>query len=148
MQDFEKFYNNSLRFLSYRPRSEKEIRDYLAKKKASISLINSIVKKLKEQKFLDDLEFARWFIRSKSSTNPKAARIIKIELRRKGIAEEIIDGLLAFIDDLTAAKELVSKKKGKYKTLDKKEMYQKLASFLARRGFSWDTIKEALKQLD
>ena len=54
MGDFEKFYNIALRFLAYRPRSEKEVRDYLTRKKNESSIIERVIVKLREQKFVDD----------------------------------------------------------------------------------------------
>ena len=50
MGDFEKFYNKALEFLSYRPRSEKEVRDKLKTKKVELEVIDRIISKLKEKK--------------------------------------------------------------------------------------------------
>ena len=143
---FDKFFNSSLRFLSYRSRSEKEVRDNLLKKKAPQEIIESVITKLKEHKFLNDKEFAEWFIKSRTASRPKAARIIKMELKKKGISQEIIDDLPSTIDDLDSAKKLIEKKFEKYKSLEKKEVYNKLGGFLARRGFDWDTIKKAIDE--
>lgn len=144
---FNKFWNGSLRFLSYRPRSEKEVRDNLVKKKAPQEVIESVIKKLKENKFLNDKEFAEWFVRSRTISRPKAARIIKMELKQKGISKETIDNLPLTIDDLESAKKLLEKKFDRYKSLERNEIYSKLGGFLARRGFDWDTIKKAIDEV-
>lgn len=143
---FDKFFNGSLRFLSYRPRSEKEVRDNLVKKKAPVEIIETIIERLKEHKFIDDKEFASWFVEQRTAAKPKAARIIKMELKQKGISEEIIDDLPLVIDDLVNAKKLLDKKFARYKDLERDEIYKKLGSFLARRGFDWDTIKKAIDE--
>lgn len=147
---FEKFYNSSLRFLSYRPRSEKEIRDNLVKKKAPQEIIESIISKLKEQRFLNDEEFAQFFVKSRISNRPKAVRVIKMELKRKGISEELIEKTIGDkeleVNDMDTARRLVEKKIDKYKALPRQEIYQKLGSFLARRGFDWDTVKRAIDE--
>ena len=146
MELFERYYNSSLRFLSYRPRSELEVKDNLIKKKASPEIIEAVIARLKEYKFLDDLEFAQWFVKSRTSTKPKAGRIIKMELKQKGIDEETIGDLKLTVDDLDNAKKLVNKKMDKYEGLKRQELYEKLGGFLARRGFNWDIIKKAIDE--
>ncbi len=151
MDDFEKFYNSSLRFLSYRPRSEKEVREKLLSKKASAEIIQKVIDKLKEHRFLDDLEFSLWFFEQRTKVRPKALRIIKIELRRKGISEEIMEKVMndkgLMINDLDSAKKLLERKFDKYKSMERNEIYKKLGSFLARRGFDWDTTKKAIDEI-
>ncbi|MEX2007262.1 MAG: regulatory protein RecX [Candidatus Levyibacteriota bacterium] len=144
IDSFEKYWNSSLKFLSYRPRSEKEVRDNLLKKKATQEVIEAVIKRLKGHKFINDEEFASWFVRSRIGVKPKAARIIKMELKQKGISEETIDNLQFTIDDLENAKKLLEKKVERYKNLERNEIYNKLGSFLARRGFDWDTVKKAI----
>src|SRR3989344_6757140 len=102
---FERYYNLSLRFLSYRPRSEKEIIDYLKKKSSSVKtsegqekLIESIIKKLKEYKFIDDVEFAKFWIEQRTKFKHKPIRVIEYELKQKGINKEIIDDVLMSFD--------------------------------------------------
>lgn len=150
MDQFEKLFNRTLRYLSYRPRSEKEVREYLQKKKAESPTIEKIVAKLKEHKFINDEEFAQWFVRSRTASKPKAARIIKMELRRKGISEEILGEVIndegLRINDLENAKRLLDKKIDKYKSLDRNEIYKKLGGFLARRGFDWEVVKKAIDE--
>ena len=165
MNDFEKFYNSSLRFLSYRPRSEKEIRDNLvrksrgarsgsARKKIDPTMIDRVINKLKEQKFINDEEFAKWWIEQRTSFRPRSLRLIKIELRQKGISNEIIDKMIydlrLMIDDLEQAKKLVEKRIRRFRNkfgMTREEMNQKLGGFLARRGFDWDTIKQSIDEL-
>jgi len=149
MGDFEKFYNSTLRFLSYRPRSEKELRDKLKSKKASSEIVEKVIVKLKEQKFINDEEFAKWWIEQRSAFRTKSIKFIKIELQQKGVDKNIIDRIIhnsEFIiqNDLERAKKLIDKRKERVKNLSKQELYQKLGGFLARRGFDWDTIKQAI----
>jgi len=143
---FDKFFNGALRFLSYRPRSEKEVRENLIKKRAPQEIIETIITRLKDHKFLNDAEFAAWFIRSRNDSKPKAARVIEMELKQKGISGETIDNLPLTIDDLENAKKLLEKKVERYKNLERDEIYKKLGGFLARKGFDWDTIKKAIDE--
>lgn len=151
MDEFDKFYNKTLKFLSYRPRSEKEIRDYLNRKKAESSITEKIIKSLKEFNFLNDEEFARWWIEQRTAFKPRSLRVIKMELKQKGISDEIINNViqnseLRIQNDLKMAKEIVQKKIYKYKGLTRQEVFKKLGAFLARRGFSYDIIKQSIDE--
>ena len=83
MDEFENFYNKALKFLSYRPRSEKEVRDRFkiknqkSKIKISDKTIDLIIKKLKDYKFLDDFEFAKMWLKDRLILKLKPIRIIK-----------------------------------------------------------------------
>lgn len=159
MSDFEKHLNKAISFLSRRPRSEKEVRDNLLKKKAPPEVVDQIISWLKERKFLNDEEFARWWIEQRARFRPKGQRMIRIELKQKGITEDVINAAITnqessqsegldeqtgISNDEEMARKLVEKKISKYKHLPKQEIYQKLGAFLARRGFDWETIKKTI----
>ena len=152
MDEFEKFYNKALKFLSYRPRSEKEIRDKLSGKKASEEIINKVISRLKENNFLNDEEFVKWWIEQRANFKPRSLKLIKMELRQKGIdkdlIDQIIDDLSLTIDDLSSAKKLIEKRLPRYKNLAPDKKFQKIARFLASKGFSYDIIKEIFQSLE
>lgn len=151
MDEFGKFYNKALKFLSYRPRSEKEIKDKLKRKKASEEIINKIILRLKKNNFLNDEEFVKWWIEQRANFKPRSLKLIKIELGQKGIdkelIEETIDHLPSTIDDLESAKKLIEKRLPRYKNLSRDEKFQKVARFLSSKGFSYDIIKEIFKTI-
>lgn len=151
MENFEKFYNFVLRFLSYRPRSEKEVREKLKLKKAELSVIEKIIAKLKEKKFINDEEFAKGWIESRLRFKPRSLRLIKMELKQKGIDPETIDQMIndegLMINDLEQAKKLVEKRIGRLKGLDKQKIYEKLGRYLASKGFGWDTVKKSIDEI-
>ncbi len=151
MGAFEKYYNLSLRFLSYRPRCEKEVRDNLRKKKADPTVIDKIINKLKEQNFINDKEFVAWWIEQRTIVRPKSMRVVMLELKQKGIDQELIELVMQQKDfvvpsDTEQAKKLIEKKIVRYKTLPKQQLYQKLGGFLARKGFDWETIKKSIDE--
>lgn len=151
MEDFEKFYLIAVKYLSYRPRSEKEVREKLKLKNTPPEITEKIINTLKQQKFINDEEFARMWTSHRLKLSPKSKRIIKMELLQKGIDNEIIEKTLSGnqdekIDDLEQAKKLAESRIERYKNLPKQEIYQKLGGFLARRGFSWGTIKAAIDE--
>ncbi|OGH70990.1 MAG: hypothetical protein A2396_02760 [Candidatus Levybacteria bacterium RIFOXYB1_FULL_40_17] len=144
---FERYHDLALRFLSYRPRSEKEVIDYLKKKRIHESIIDRIIKSLKEKKFLNDIEFAEWWIEQRTGSRPKSLRIIKLELRNKGIGRDIVDGLSEKVDknlDEKSALKLLDKHIKRFEKLSTKEVYRKLFQLLARRGFDFDLIKKVI----
>src|SRR5579872_3889228 len=154
--DFDAYYLKALKFLTIRPRSEKEIRDYLQKQKANEQLVDVILNKLKEQKFLNDEEFARLWVRSRTEFKPKGWHLIQLELKQKGISQDIIKNLESRIknqgeekrNELSLAIEILEKKRKKFEPMDKRERFNKAGSLLARRGFDLDTIKKAINELD
>ena len=124
------------------------------------SIIEKVIAKLKEQKFINDEEFAKWWIEQRTSFRPRSLRLIKLELRQKGITDEVIEsGIrnqeLGIESDLDRAKKLVEirikrfrnpstpLKAGKF-GMTREELYQKIGGFLARRGFDWETIKQSI----
>jgi len=148
-------YLRALKYIGFRPRSEKEVRDYLQKKIQKrvdgSELIEAIIVKLKSQNFINDLEFAKWLVRSRSEFRPKGKYLVTQELRQKGIPQEIIDSV--FTSDIRTLSEndlaisLLFQKKRKYEQMDPQERFNKAGSMLARRGFSLDVIKAAIDQV-
>jgi regulatory protein len=156
MDDFEKFYKASVRFLSFRPRSEKELRDYLKRKTENLkpqideSIMERIIESLKRDKFINDEEFTRWWVEQRTLLKPKAARVIKYELKQKGIVRELIDSFFEENEssDSEAALKLAEKKlRTIHDQTDKYKVKEKLGRYLASKGFDWDTIKEVIDRI-
>ena len=148
----DNFYNLALRFLSYRTRSEKEVREKLKLKQAEPGIIEKVISKLKEKRFINDEEFARQWIENRERFKPRSLRLIKLELRQKGIEGEILEKVIQDLDfnsesELEQAKKLVEKRIDKVRDLPKQEIYQKLGRFLASKGFNWDTVKKAIDEV-
>ena len=121
METIENLLNKSFKFLSYRPRSEKEVRDYLVKKKADDLTLERIIKNLTENNFINDINFTKWWIEQRTKFRPKAVRIIKLELFRKGIAKDLIEEILQdktveTETDLDKARKLAIKRIERYKS--------------------------------
>lgn len=163
MEPFEKYYTLAVQYLTRRPHSEKEMREYLEKKARKLSvkrseflltpqLLSQVLNRLKTQKFLNDFEFARWWKGQRNRFRPKSDLIIKMELRQKGVAQEMIDLVFAeedeeSVSDSEKARTLVSKRFDKVKDLSRHEQYQKLGAYLARRGFSWEVARRAIDDI-
>lgn len=142
--EFQKLLDKTLRLISRRPRSEKEIRDYLRKKKSPSKLIEAVVKKLKQLRQIDDAAFASWWVEQRTTFRPRGKFGLTMELRQKGIDKTIINKAINKVDELPLAARLAQKKLKVYKNLPREEFYQKMSAYLARRGFSWETIKKVV----
>ena len=158
---FEKYYLKAVFYLKFRQRSVKEMRDYLKKKfrgtgsasgrkNESDEVIERVITKLTEEKFLNDRAFAREWIESRARFRPKGRRIVEMELRQKGIPKEIIDEVRQeessedVPDETEQLRRLVEQRIAKYEGMTRHEIYQKLGAYLGRRGFSWEQIKRSI----
>lgn len=145
MDKFQKLLDKVYRFISFRPRSEKEVSLYLKKRKISLVDQEKIFALLKEQKLLDDEGFVHWWIEQRAAFRPKGKRGLTYELRQKGIDRNLVQRVLnQTVDEFSLASAVFEKKKKNYQNLLPEEFRQKIIAILARRGFSWETIKKVL----
>lgn len=152
MENLEKLYQKALHFLSFRPRSEKEVRDYLKKKKADDLTLQKIIDSLRLSKFIDDREFTKWWVEQRTKIKPKAIRIIKFELRQKGIEKELVeevldDKSLEIETEFEKALKLAQAKLPRFKNENRPKKYEKMVRFLSSKGFDYDLIKEVIDRI-
>ena len=145
---FQKALDTALNFLSYRPRSEKEVRQNLVRKGFSESFIERVITRLKELQFIDDAAFARFWVQNREAHSPRSHRALEFELRTKGVNQETLDEAIEeTIDQETSATAAARKKLRSLRNLDYKDFRQKLGSYLARRGYDYATIKSVVNSL-
>ncbi|MEW6009584.1 MAG: regulatory protein RecX [Candidatus Omnitrophota bacterium] len=149
----KKALSSAYRLLKVRDRSEKEIRDRLLKKKYPNSTIDSVIAHLKDLSYIDDKKFSREWVNFRLKTPFGIKRII-LELRQKGIDEEIISEALREVRKSDVEREaLTSLAKKRINNLHKRNIIgikarQKLYQFLLRRGFSSSDIIGVLEELN
>jgi regulatory protein len=139
----------SYRLLTLRPRSEKELRGRLLRKRFNRVTVENVISILKEKNIIDDVKFARRWIESRMNTSPKGSMFLRKELRDKGVPASVIDGALSETKagEGSVARALAGEKMKKLTNLPREEAKRKLFGFLARRGFSYDVVKSALEEL-
>jgi regulatory protein len=144
--EFQKTLDKLLRFATLRPRSKKEINTWYAKYQVHESLHKKLFNRLKRLDLIDDEKFAKWWVEQRMSFRPKGKRILNYELGIKGIDRDIIEKVLSEtqIDEAKTAKELLEKKLYRWKNLDRLKAQKKMSDFLARKGFEWEVIKNAI----
>src|SRR3989344_1419347 len=95
ISDFGQLFNKALNFLSYRPRTEWEVRF----KFRGEEQLDNVIKKLKKNNQINDENFTKWFIDQRTTFKPKGKRALKFELARKGIDRKITDKVLSEVID-------------------------------------------------
>lgn len=144
--DEETAYNRVLDYLSYRPRSRREIEIYLQKRDVSQEQVERILARLERAGLLDDHSFARYWVENRERFRPRGERALRYELRRKGVPDDIVDKAVASIDESSSAYRAASNKARQLATYDYDTFRQKLIGYLARRGFSYDVARESVER--
>lgn len=150
---FGKVYTRALEYALARPRSIKEMRDYLyrktrdtrtktgvIKKGVSETITTRVLERLKDRGYVNDEHFTRWWLENRNIRKGTSLRKLQAELRAKGIEAGLIEQLMAAAprDDKEEIQKIITKKRSRYDD-------QKLMQYLARQGFRYDDIREALE---
>lgn len=136
----ERAIQHALVFLSYRARSESEIRHNLRKHEIPEAIIESTLDRLRHDGLANDPGFAKAWVDNRSEFRPRSRRMLAMELRQKGIDEDSTSAALEHIDEDALAYEAARKRAPRFKDLDWNDYRKKLSAFLARRGFSYSVI--------
>src|SRR5919109_4789802 len=143
----ERAVQQALLFLSYRSRSESEIRQNLRKHEIPEPVIEQTLERLRQEGLANDHQFARAWVENRSAFRPRSRRLMAMELRQKGLNEEAVSSAVAEVDDEALAYEAAQKKVARYQGLEWNEFRKKLSDFLARRGFSYSVVAPVVTRL-
>lgn len=148
---FHKGRKVAINYISYRLRSEKEVRDRLKREQLSQKTVEKIINYLYDNQYLDDDLFTKTFIEDKLNLSNWSLRKIRYELYLKGISDEIIDTYLIDLEDVEYenAYELAEKKLPSWKrrSEDEYELKNRIYRYLAGRGFSYSIVKKVTENL-
>lgn len=140
-------YERAVRFLATRPRSVSEVRRKLAEKKTPTSIVDTVIGRLEATGYLNDPEFARYWVENRQESSPRGAMALRMELREKGVPSNVIDEALRDQDGESVALRAAEKKARTLRRTDKRDFRQKMTSFLMRRGFDYETVRTVIDQL-
>lgn len=143
----ERAFQQAMLFLSYRARSESEIRQNLRKHEIPEPVIEQTLERLRQDGLANDNQFARAWVENRSSFRPRSRRMMAMELRQKGLNEEVVSSAIERIDDEALAYEAAHKRVARYKDLEWNDFRKKLSDFLARRGFSYSVIAPVVTRI-
>lgn len=160
----DSLYEKALNYLSYRPRSKRELEQYLRSKVRTLSpkpsypslpseplneskLLESVISRLEAQNYLNDNDFATWWVEQRTSGKiPKGVAVIKSELFQKGIDRTVIEQVLNKVESKELVKQAAAKQAVRYKNLEEKVFKNRLSGWLTRRGFSWEQVKPVVDE--
>ena len=146
--DSEVAYQKALRLLNQRPRTENEIRQRLQKYGFTTDQIDITLQKLREGGLVADRRFAQMWIENRNEFHPRSQRLMRLELKQKGVAvEEIEKALVNSADETELATQAAMRQMRKYSSLEWSEFRKKLSAFLMRRGFSYGTIAPVVRSV-
>ena len=140
-------YQRALNFLSYRSRSEKEIRQNLSKHQIPEEIIIEVLDKLRQSSLVDDSAFARNWIENRVQFKPRGKRALSAELIQKGISHEIIDDELKGLNEEELALRCARGKASRYQHMDQENFSKKMFAYLNRRGFPFQIVKDTLQEI-
>ena len=163
--EFGKLYQCALEYALMRPHSVKEMRDYLKRKTlnkkvrvkdrktgeyktvvkegVSESLIEPVMARLCERGYVDDERFAQLWLENRSMSKGASMKKLKLELRAKGVADDIIDRCLTESprNEREELRKMIAKKAKRYPD------EQKLIQYLLRQGFNYSDVLDELSAL-
>ncbi len=148
--NFGKLYQRTLEWALSRPHSIRETRDYLKKKqfnKKEYGItdedIEKIIEKLEGKNYLNDQNFAEYYIENRFKNKGISRKRLKLELSKKGINADIVEAAFATIprDETEEIKKIIAKKRRKYDD-------EKLVQYLVRQGFDYQLVKSLVVETD
>jgi len=144
---FHRCLNVATHYLGYRPRSEFEVRERLQRRGFDENNIGVVIARLKEQGLVDDMDFARFWKENRDSFSPRSQWLTKLELRQKGVADDIIDQVVGTIDDDDSAYRAALSKARRLSRSDYQDFRHRLGEYLRRRGFGYGVINLTVERV-
>lgn len=146
--------DKAVRFLAVRPRSEWEVRQNLKRYRPrngeplNDTQIEQVIDWLKARDYLNDRDFARYWVEQRNRFKPMSPRALHYELRRKGVSAQIAESVVGANSVAEeAALDAARQRAYRWYSLSEEEFQQKMASFLQRRGFGWDVVRDVIQQV-
>lgn len=146
--DLERAFQSAAHFISYRYRSENEVKQNLKRKEFSESVINKTIGKLKEAGLVNDEDFAFHWVEDRTTSKPRSKRMLKYELMQKKVDEEIIHRAIELLPEegalcLQAAKKRIRQ----FSNLEKDSFSKKMTTYLLGKGFCYSTVRNVVEKI-
>nr|BBH89744.1 regulatory protein RecX [Thermosporothrix sp. COM3] len=144
----QQMLDRAMNYLSLRPRSTREVKNYLRRKNAPPEMIEGIVQRLHDFNLLNDQQFASFWVENREHFSPRGSYALKNELQQKGVQREIIDTLVDGEQDEERALRAAEKKALsllRQPGIDYPTFQRRLGSFLQRRGFNYEITMRTVK---
>ena len=142
-----KAWQTALRLLSYRPRSEVELRRRLAGKGLPEAIVHWTIERLKALSLVDDQRFAGQWVESRDRVNPRSRRMLAHELQLKGINRQLAATATESLSDEEAAYRAAQNRAHRLRDASYTVFQKRLGDFLLRRGFGYELTGRIVEQL-
>jgi regulatory protein len=139
--------NAALRYLSYRLRSEFELRERLVRRGFDGDSVATAIARLKAQGLVDDLAFAQFWKENRQSFSPRSQWLTRHELKQKGVTDDVIERVVADVDDEDSAYRAAIAKARRLPVNDYQGFRRRLGEYLKRRGFGYGVINNTVKKI-
>ena len=143
----ERAFQQAMLFLSYRARSEAEIRKNLRKHEIPEPVIDQTLERLRGDGLANDNQFAQAWVENRNTFRPRSRRMMAMELKQKGLDDEAIRSAVESVDDEASAYEAAHKRAARLRGLEWIDFRRKLSDFLARRGYSYSVIAPVVTRI-
>lgn len=141
-------YLRALKLLDYRARTKKEISQKLKEKGYDSDQIDPVIERLENAGLVEDARYAQMWVENRNEFHPRSQRLIQMEMRHKGIEDDVIrNALVDSANDLELATRAAKQQIRKYQDLEWTDFRKKLGAFLMRRGFSYGTIAPVVQSM-
>jgi len=142
----------ALRYLAQRPRSEQEVRQRLRRAGVAEDAADGVLGQLRQHGLVDDAGFAQYWLEQRQTFRPRGARLLRAELRQHGIPPDLVAAAAAELASSADADAYRAAQKravalAALAVADERAFKARLAQFLSRRGFDWDTIAPVVERL-
>ena len=144
--DCIKAQKESIKYLSARMRTAKQLAKHLAEKGYDGKIIDLTIDRISSWGYIDDAAYARTFIEYRLSSSKKSWRAIEYDLKLEGVEKDVINEVLSEYETDESKRALEVAQKIVKDRRDEKTL-KRLQGSLARNGFYWDAISYVLKQL-
>lgn len=135
------------RYLSYRPRSESEIRERMQRRGFAAETIGEAIVRLREQNLLDDEAFAQFWKENRESFSPRSQWLTRLELKRMGVTNDVIEQVVVDIDDEENAYRAALQRTRRGIPADYQGFRRRLGDYLRRRGFNYEVIGHTVEKV-
>ena len=143
----ERLYQRAQRLIERRPHAARELQNRFDRDKIPQDVQQAVIRRLRDRGLVNDHAFAEAWIENRQVFRPRSARALRIELRQKGVSNEIIEQHLADFDDEQAAYAAALKGARRYRSSDWESFRKKLSAYLLRRGFGHSIISSVVSRI-
>lgn len=149
-ETWHRFYVQAIRFLSYRMRSKQEMRNYLKKQEVAPNVMDEIIARLEKEKYINDIEFAKAFVRDRMNQTSKGPRLIVKELTDKGVKAETANKaitLYSYESQFQIALKWAQKQLKRKSNKSYNKQNEALKIKLMQKGFDTDVVNKVFDEI-